>query len=154
MKPAVFSQVYIHLVFSPRGREACLREEIQEEIYSYISKTITNKNHKSININGMPDHIHILVGLNQTQAISELVCDIKRSSSLYINEKKLIRTKFQWQEGYGVFSYSRSHLSRIYRYIENQKIHHQKRTFKDEYLESLQKFNIPFENSYLFEFYD
>jgi putative transposase len=154
MKPAVFSQVYIHLVFSPRGREACIREEIQKEIYSYISKIITKKNHKSININGMPDHIHILVGFNQTTTISDLVRDIKRSSSLYINENKLVGTKFQWQEGYGVFSYSRSHLNRIYNYIENQKIHHQKRTFKDEYLESLQKFEIPYDTQYLFEFYD
>ncbi len=154
MKPAVFSQVYIHLVFSPRGRDACIREEIQEEIYSYISKIITNKNHKSININGMPDHIHILVGFNQTTTISDLVRDIKRSSSLYINENKLVGSRFQWQEGYGVFSYSRSHLKRIYHYIENQKIHHQKRSFKDEYIESLRKFEIPYDNRYLFEFFD
>ena len=154
MKPAVFSQVYIHLVFSPRGRKACLREEIQEEIYSYISKIITNKNHKSININGMPDHIHILVGFNQTTAISDLVRDIKRSSSLYINENKLVGSKFQWQEGYGVFSYSRSHLEKIYRYIENQKTHHRKKNFKDEYREFLKKFDVPYDPRYLFEFYD
>ncbi|MCX6248380.1 MAG: IS200/IS605 family transposase [Bacteroidetes bacterium] len=154
MKPSVFSQIYIHLVFSPRKREACLHEEIQKEVYSYISKTITNKNHKSINVNGMPDHIHILVGLNPSMTISDLVRDIKRSSSLYINENKLIATKFQWQEGYGVFSYSRSHLERIYHYIENQKIHHQRRNFKDEYMEFLKKFEIPFDNRFLFEFFD
>ena len=103
MKPAVYSQVYVHLVFSPRGRDACIREEVQKEVYSYISKIITNKNHKSLNINGMSDHIHILVGLNPTVSISDLVKDIKRSSSLYINVRKLVPKKFQWQEGYGVF---------------------------------------------------
>ena len=113
MKPGVYSQIYIHLVFSPRGREACIREEIQKEVYSYISRTITNKQHKSLNVNGMPDHIHILVGLNPAVSISDLVRDIKRSSSLYINSQKLTAKKFQWQEGYGVFSYSRSQLPMI-----------------------------------------
>jgi len=153
MKPAVYSQVYIHLVFSPLGRNAYIREEIQKEIFCYISKTITNKNHKSINVNGMYDHIHILVGLNPSTSISDLVRDIKRSSSLHINANKLVGTKFQWQEGYGVFSYSRSQLPIIYNYIENQKTHHQKRTFKDEYIEFLDKFEIPFDERYLFEFY-
>ena len=154
MKPAVYSQVYIHLVFSPRGRDACIREEIQEEVYSYISKTITNKNHKSLYVNGMPDHIHILVGLNPSVSISDLVRDIKRSSALYINEQKLIGKKFQWQEGYGVFSYSRSHLPIISNYIENQKNHHQKKTFKEEYLEFLEKYEIPFDEQFLFQFYE
>jgi REP element-mobilizing transposase RayT len=153
MKPAVFSQVYIHFVFSPRGREALIREEIQPEVYSYISKIITNKNHKSININGMPDHIHILLGLNPGTSISDLVRDIKRSSSLYINEQKLTPTKFQWQEGYGVFSYSRSHLQRIYAYIENQKIHHMKKTFQNEFIELIEKFEISYDKHFLFEFY-
>jgi putative transposase len=154
MKPAVYSQVYIHLVFSPKGREACIHEEIQEEVYSYISRTITNKSHKSININGMPDHIHILVGLNTSVSISDLVRDIKRSSSLYINEKKLVLKRFHWQEGYGAFSYSRSQLPVIYRYIENQKVHHKKRTFKDEYLEFLERYEIAFDQRFLFDFYD
>jgi REP element-mobilizing transposase RayT len=125
MKPAVYSQIYIQLVFSPRGRMSYLHQEIQAEIYSYISRTITNKKHKSININGMPDHIHILVGLNPSTSISDLVRDIKRSSSLYINEKKLVDAKFQWQEGYGAFSYGKSQLQKIYKYIEDQKTHHQ-----------------------------
>ena len=154
MKPAVYSQIYIHLVFSPRGRDACIREEIQKEVYIYISRIITNKNHKSLNINGMPDHIHILVGLNPSVSISDLVRDIKRSSSRYINEQKLVGKKFQWQEGYGVFSYSRSQLPIISNYIENQKIHHQKRTFKEEYLEFLDKYEVPFDEQFLFQFYE
>ena len=154
MKPAVYSQIYLHLVFTPKGRETCIREEIQSEIYSYISRIITNKKHKSININGMPDHIHILIGLNPLTSITDLVRDIKRSSSLHINEKKLTLKKFQWQEGYGAFSYSRSQLPRIYDYIENQKAHHQKRTFRMEYFEFLEKFEVPYEEKYLFEFYE
>jgi putative transposase len=154
MKPAVYSQVYIQLVFSPYRRASLIIPEIQVEIYSYISGIITNKHHKSININGMPDHIHILVGLNPSSSISDLVRDIKRSSSLYINEKHLIRSKFQWQEGFGVFSYSRSQLPDVYRYIENQKNHHREGTFRDEYLDLLKSFEIPFDNRYLFEFYD
>jgi REP element-mobilizing transposase RayT len=154
MKPAVYSQVYVHLVFSPRGRDACIPEEIQKEVYSYISKIITNKNHKSLNINGMSDHIHILAGLNPSVSISDLVRDIKRSSSLYINVRKLVPKKFQWQEGYGVFSYSRSHLPIISNYIENQKTHHQKRTFKEEYLEFLEKYEVPYEEQFLFQFYE
>jgi len=154
MKPAVYSQIYIHLVFSPKGRNACIREEIQKEVYSYISKTITNKKHKSLNVNGMPDHIHILVGLNPSVSISDLVRDIKRSTSLYINEQNLIGTRFQWQEGYGVFSYSRSQLPMISDYIENQKNHHQKRTFKEEYLEFLRRFEVPYEEPFLFQFYE
>jgi putative transposase len=154
MKPGIYSQMYVHMVFSPKGRNACIREEIQEEVFSYISKTITNKNHKSLNVNGMSDHVHILVGLNPTVSVSDLVRDVKRSSSLYINERKLVAGKFQWQEGYGVFSYSRSHLSMIYEYIENQKEHHRGRNFKEEYLEFLRKFEIPFEEKFLFRFYN
>jgi putative transposase len=154
MKPKVYSQIYVHLVFSPRGRNACIREEIQKEIYSYISKTITNKDHKSLNVNGAPDHIYILVGLNPSVSISDLVRDIKRSTSLYINERKLIGTKFQWQEGYGVFSCSRSQLPVVSNYTNNQKIHHQKRTFRDEYLEFLEKYGIAYEEQFLFQFYE
>jgi len=103
MKPAVYSQIYIHLVFSPKGRDACIHEEIQPEVYSYISKIITNKSHKSININGMPDHIHILTGLNPSFSISDLVRDIKRSSSLYINEKNWLGPNFNGRKGTAYF---------------------------------------------------
>ena len=102
----------------------------------------------------MPDHIHILVGLNPASSISDLVRDVKRSSALYINEQKLRSHKFQWQEGYGVFSYSRSQLPGIYRYIENQKAHHARKTFRKEYLEFLEKYEIEFDRRYLFDFYD
>ena len=154
MKASNFILKFIFtLVFSPKGRESCICEEIQNQVYSYISKTITNKHHKSINVNGMPDHIHILIGLNTSESISDLVRDIKRSSSLYINNQKLVGRKFHWQEGYGAFSYSKSQLQVVYNYIQNQKTHHMKRTFKEEYLEFLEKYQIEFEDKFLFDFY-
>jgi putative transposase len=109
MKPGVFSQVYVQLVFSPKSKETLFRSRCQrEEVWKYISGVVTNKNHKSIIINGTKDHVHIFLGLNPAMAISSLVADIKRSSSIFINEKKWFPGKFNWQEGYGVFSYSRS----------------------------------------------
>jgi len=154
MKPGVFSQLYIHLVFSPKNRDALLNQQIENTLFPYIGQLITNKGHKSININGMPDHIHILLGLNPKQAISDLTADIKRSSSLYINDQKMLRGNFNWQDGYGAFSYSRSHLNNIYEYIRNQKDHHKKQTFKEEYMEMLKKFDIEFKEEYLFEFFE
>ena len=154
MKPGVFSQVYLHFVFSPKGREACLRDEIQEEVFRYISRTLSNKKQKPLKINGMADHIHILVGLNTIVHLPDLVRDIKRSSSLYINERKLVPKKFQWQEGYGVFSYGRSQIPMISNYIANQKHHHRKRNFRNEYIEFLERFEISYDPQYLFEFYD
>ena len=153
MKPGAFTQLYIQLVFSPYKRENIIRNNIKEELYKYINSTIKNLNHKPIIINGMPDHIHILIGLNPTQSISDLVRDIKRSSALFINEKKWFKGKFNWQEGYGGFSYGRSQLDEIYKYIENQEMHHKKYNFKDEYIGLLKKFEIKFSEQYLFNFY-
>lgn len=154
MKPNVYSQVYLHLVFSPKFRKALIKEDIQPAVYSYISGAISNKGFKSINVNGMSDHVHILVGLNPQVAVTDLVRDIKRSSSLYINENKLTSVKFQWQEGYGLFSYSRSHLGNIFNYIQNQKKHHAKSTFRKEYTGMLEKFEVDFDEKYLFEFFE
>lgn len=131
-----------------------MQEEIQPEVFSYISGTITNKGNKSIIVNGMPDHVHIFIGANTAMAVNDLVRDIKRSSSLFINEKKLIKGKFAWQEGFGVFSYSRSHVDRVYHYILNQKRHHIKKTFRMEYLEFLKKYSVDFDERFLFEFFD
>ncbi len=108
MKPGVFTQLYIQLVFAAKYRDRLLREEIRPEVFSYISGIITNRKHKSIIINGMSDHIHILIGLNPADTISDLVGTIKKSSSTFINEKEWFRGKFHWQDGYGAFSYGRS----------------------------------------------
>ena len=154
MKPGVFTQLYVHLVFSPKYRDRLLRKEIRPEIFRYISGIITHRKHKSIIINGMSDHIHILVGLNPNDKISDLVGTIKRSSSIFINSRGWFRGKFQWQDGYGAFSYGKSQLNRIYNYIKNQESHHKKHNFREEYTELLKRFGIKYSEKYLFEFFD
>jgi REP element-mobilizing transposase RayT len=154
MKPGAYSQLYIHIVFSPKYREALINSQIENLLYPHIGQLLKNKGHKPININGMRDHLHILIGLNPKQAISDLIADIKRSSSLFINDKKIMCGNFAWQDGYGVFSYGRSQLNSIYEYIQDQKNHHQKKTFKEEYMDMLKKFDVDFKEEYLFEFFD
>ena len=154
MKPGVFTQLYTHLVFAVKYRERLLKKEIRADIFSYISGIITNRKHKSIIINGVSDHIHILIGLNPNDKISDLVATIKRSSSTHINQQNLFRDKFHWQDGYGAFSYSRSQLENIYRYIENQETHHREKSFRQEYINLLERFKIEYDEKYLFEFFD
>ncbi len=154
MKPGTFTQLYVHLVFAPKYRERLLIKQIRPEVFSYISGIITNRKHKSIIINGMEDHMHILLGLNPDDKISDLVASLKRESSSFINSKNWFRGKFHWQDGYGAFSYGRSQLDKIYKYIMNQELHHKKRTFREEYLELLKKFEIKFDEKYLFEFFE
>ena len=154
MKPGVFTQLYIHIVFSPKYREKLLITEIRSRVFSYISGIITNRGHKSLMVNGMPDHVHILIGENPNDKLSDLVGSIKKDSSSFINDNNLLRGTFHWQDGYGAFSYSRSQLDSVYNYIANQELHHKKRTFKEEYIELLKKFNIDYQEKYLFEFFD
>ncbi len=154
MKPGVFIQLYVHLVFAVKYRERLLRKEIQPEIFSYISGIITNRKHKSIIINGMSDHLHILIGLNPNDKISDLVGTIKKSSSAFINEKKWFRGKFHWQDGYGAFSYGKSQINDVYNYIKNQELHHKKCTFREEYIEFLKQFEIAYDDNYLFDFFE
>ncbi len=154
MKPGVFTQIFIHLVFTPKYRERLLIKEIQNEVFSYISGIITNRGHKSIIINGMPDHIHILYGANPDDKISDLVACIKRESSSFINSNNWLKEKFRWQDGYGAFSYGKSQVDTIYNYILKQEIHHKKNTFRMEYIEFLKKYEIVYNEKYLFEFFD
>jgi len=152
MKPGVFTQLYIQLVFAVKYREYLLHQGIKKDICKYMSGILTGMKHKSIIINGMPDHIHVLFGLNPSVSISDTVHALKRNSSLYINERKLFRGKFSWQEGYGAFSYSKSQMDDVYQYIKNQQIHHTKTSFKDEYIDLLDEFDIPFDQRFLFNF--
>jgi REP element-mobilizing transposase RayT len=152
--PGTFSQVYIQVVFAVKHRENLIAKEWKEELYKYISGIITAKGQKSIIVNGVADHVHLFIGLRPAMAISDLVRDIKNNSSNFINDKKFVKGKFKWQEGYGVFSYSHSHISRVYNYILNQETHHKKKSFKEEYLELLEKFEIEFKDEYLFEWID
>jgi putative transposase len=154
MKPGVFTQLYVHLVFAVKYRERLLTKEMRDELFRYIIGIVTNRKHKVIIINGMADHIHILIGLNPNDKISDLIACIKRESSSFINDKKWFRGKFHWQDGYGAFSYGRSQLNDIYKYIANQEQHHKRRTFREEYIELLKRFEIKFEEKYLFDFFE
>ena len=154
MKPGVFTQLYIQLVFSPKYRDRLLTKEIRAEVFRYMSRILTNRKNKSIIINGMSDHVHVLFGANPNDSISDLVACLKKDSSSFINEKGWFRGKFHWQDGYGAFSYGRSQLDKIYNYILNQEKHHSKRTFKEEYTALLKKFEVEYEEKYLFEFFN
>jgi putative transposase len=152
--PGTFSQIYIQVVFAVKGRENLIASSWKNELHQYIAGTIKGKGQKPIIVNGMPDHIHAFIGLKPVMSISDLVRDIKNNASNFVNEHKYVRGKFAWQEGYGVFSYSHSHIGNVYDYILNQEAHHQKITFKQEYLDFMKKFDVPFEEKYLFEWYD
>ncbi|MEP6805364.1 MAG: IS200/IS605 family transposase [Flavobacterium sp.] len=146
-----YSQLYIHIVFAVKGRQNLISANYKDEIYKFITGIITNKQQKLIAINGMPDHVHILIGLKPDKSISDLVRDIKANSSKFINDKKWINGKFEWQTGFGAFSYSHSQLTNVINYIHNQEEHHKTKTFKEEYIEFLKLFNVDFKNEYLFE---
>ena len=152
MKPGTFTQLYIQLVFAVKNRDALLQPEIRPRVFEYLSGIVTKTGHKAIIVNGVSDHIHIFLGLNPNISISDTVHDLKRSSSLFINQTKLCKSRFNWQEGYGAFSYSRTHIKNVFRYIQNQENHHLKCTFREEYLEFLKKFGIEYDERYLFDF--
>ena len=154
MKPGTYTQLYTQLVFAPKNRNAVLTKEIRDTIFKYIGGIITAMDHKSYIVNGAADHVHIFYGQNPTISISDTVHEIKRVSSLFINKEKLCPGRFAWQEGYGAFSYSRSHRERVWNYLMNQEKHHQKQNFKNEYLQLLKSFDIPFDEKYLFQFWD
>jgi REP element-mobilizing transposase RayT len=148
-----YSQIYIQYVFAVKGRQNLLQKPWREEVFKYISGIIKGKNQKPIIVNGVSDHVHVLVGLKPAMPIPDLIRDIKNNSSNFINENRWVEGKFSWQEGYGVFSYSHSQIDSVYQYIANQEAHHRKKTFKDEYIDFLKKFEIDYEEKYLFETY-
>ena len=146
-----YTQIHIQAVFTVQNRECIISNSWKEELYKYISGIVQNNNHKLLSINGMPDHFHILFGLRPSQSLSELMQDIKGNSSKWINERKFIRGKFSWQEGYGAFSYSKSEVPTVINYINTQILHHKKKTFSEEYLEMLNDFEVEFDDKYVFE---
>ena len=147
-----YSQIYIQTVFAVDGRLSLFRPEFKEALYKYITGIVRNSKKKLIAIKGMSDHVHILIGLKPAMALADLVRDIKSDSSNFINKKKWVCGRFSWQEGYGAFSYGHSQLDTIIGYIRNQEQHHRRRTFKDEYLAWLKKFEVLFEEKYVFKF--
>ncbi len=146
-----YSQIHLHIIFAVKYRQSIIHNSWKDELYCYISGIVQHNKHKMIAINGMSDHIHLLIGMRPTQSISELLQDIKGSSSKWINEKKFIKSRFEWQEGYGVFSYGKSQIKNVITYIENQEEHHKKKTFREEYLEFLKIFEIDFDEKYIFK---
>jgi REP-associated tyrosine transposase len=146
-----YSQLLIQVIFAVKGRQSLIYPDWKDELFKYITGIVTNKNQKMLCINGVSDHIHILLGLKPDMAISDLVRDIKNNSTNFINDKKFVRIKFNWQAGFGAFSYSNSQMDRVVKYIMNQEKHHHKKTFKEEYLEFLEMFNVEYDERYLFE---
>jgi len=146
-----YTQIYIQVVFAVKGRQSLIRKEFKDELYKYIAGIIRKQNQKLLAINGMSDHVHIFFGMEPDIRLSDLVRDIKANSSKFINDKKSVRGKFNWQVGYGAFSYSQSQKDSVIKYIMNQEKHHAKRTFKEEYLELLRRFEINYNEKYLFE---
>ncbi|MFN3756046.1 MAG: IS200/IS605 family transposase [Flavobacterium sp.] len=149
-----FSQIYIQYVFAVKGRQNLLKKPWRDEVFKYMAGIIKGKNQKPIIVNGVEDHVHVFVGLKPTMCISDLVRDIKNNTSNYINDQKFIKTKFEWQEGYGAFSYAHSQINNVYNYIAKQEQHHKKKSFKEEYLDFLQKFDVEYDEKYLFEWYE
>jgi len=147
-----FSQIYIQTVFAVSNRESLIKPNFKEELYKYITGIVKNQGQKLISINGIPDHVHILIGLKPAMALADLVKEMKADSSNFINKRRLVHGRFSWQEGYGAFSYGHSQLDTIISYIQNQEKHHSRRSFKDEYLMLLRKFDIGFEEKYIFKF--
>ncbi len=149
-----FSQIYLQFVFAVKGRQSIIRKPYKEELHKYMTGLVQNRKSKMLAVHCMPDHTHLFVGIKPTVLISDFVKEIKVESNEFIKDKKWVKGRFGWQEGYGVFSYSHSHIGNVIRYIQNQEIHHSKKSFKDEYHELLKKFEIPFEEKYLFQFDD
>jgi putative transposase len=153
MKPKAYTNCYCHLVFAVKYRESILNDNLQTMVFSYMSGIINGMKQKPIIIKGAPDHVHILYGMNPDISISKTVYELKRSSSLWINNQKILGFKFSWQEGYAAFTLNKAGIANLYKYIENQKAHHQKDSFRAEYLEILRNDEMEYHPEFLFEFF-
>jgi putative transposase len=149
-----YTQLYIHLVFSPKNRQALIKKSWKDDLEKYITGIVQTNGHKLLAIGAMPDHIHIFIGYNVNQLIPTLVENIKTSSNQWVKDNNFSKYKFEWQKGYGAFSHSRAQLDTVVKYILNQEEHHKKKKFKEEYLEILRKNEIEFKDEYIFEFFD
>lgn len=149
--PNTYTQIHIHAVFAVQNRNSLISEDWETRLYQYITGIIQNHGHKLLIINGMPDHIHLLIGMRPTQSLSDLMRDVKGDSSRWINDNKFVLGKFSWQEGYGAFSHSKSQIPDVVNYIQMQKIQHKKLKFIEEYTQLLTNFEIDFNEEYLFK---
>jgi putative transposase len=146
-----YTQVHLHLIFAVQNRRSLINEGWKTRLYEYITGIVQENTHKMLIINGMPDHLHLAIGMRPIQSISDLMQDIKGSSSAWINKNKLIKGKFEWQEGYGAFSYNKSLLPKLIDYIKNQEEHHKKKSFIQEYKEFLDLFEVEYDERYIFK---
>lgn len=146
-----YSQIYIQIVFAVEGRQNLIDPSHNDELQKYITGIVTKQRHKLIAINNVPNHVHLLLGQRPDAALSDLVNDIKSGSTNFINRQRWVKGRFNWQEGFGAFSYSRSQLDTVIRYVQNQQKHHQRFSFRDEYLKLLEKFEVPYDGRYVFK---
>ena len=146
-----YTQIYIHGVFAVEGRQNLIDPIHNDELQKYMTGIVKAQRQKLIAINNMPDHVHMLIGQRPDSDLSELVGDIKSGSTNFINRERWVRGRFNWQEGFGAFSYSHSQLSTVIRYIQNQQRHHCKRSFHDEYVRLLDRFDVPYDERYIFK---
>jgi putative transposase len=146
-----YTQIHLQCVFAVKSRDAIISNEWRERLHKYIIAIVNNNGHKLLAINSMPDHLHLFFGMRPNQSLSDLMRLVKGDSSEWINNQKLVRSTFRWQEGYGSFSYSKSHVKAVISYILNQEKHHHKKTFLEEYKEMLEKFEIEFDERYIFK---
>ncbi len=144
-----YTQIHIQAVFAVQNRQSLIKNEWKDELYKYITGIFQNYGHKMLQINGMSDHIHILIGMRPTQSLSDLMKVVKQDSSKWINQKSFLNEKFSWQAGYGAFSYSKSDVPNVINYIKNQETHHKSKTFTEEYLQLLKDFEIEFDDRYI-----
>lgn len=152
--PNTYSQITIHSVFAVKYRDNFITKDWRDELHQYIAGIITKKGAKSLAVGGWKDHVHILFGLPVTNSIADFMSSIKANSSKWVNENEFVKGKFNWQDGYGAFSYAKSQRDVVIKYIINQEAHHQVKTFKQEYLKMLKDFEVDYQDRYLFEFYD
>jgi len=149
-----FTQIYVHYIWAVKGRRNFLIQKQNDELQKYITGLVQNRECKMLAINSMPDHVHMFIGQHPSYSIAKIAQEIKAVSSKFINEKNWYRYQFNWQSGYGAFTYSHSQIDNVVKYIMNQQQHHKKVTFREEYIEFLEKFAIEYNEEYLFEFYD
>jgi putative transposase len=149
-----YTQIYIHIVYAVQGRQSLIPKDRKEELFKYITGIVKHRDQKLIAVNGMSDHVHIFIGMKPTVTLSNLVRDIKAGSSGFINKKKWLRGKFNWQDGFGAFSHSSSEIDHIVWYIQSQEEHHRKTTFREEYTTLLKKFAVEYNEKYLFQWID
>ncbi len=154
MKPNNYTQLYIQLVFAVKYRDAALQRNTRSRVFEYLSGVLTDMKHKTIIVNGFADHVHVFYGMNPNVSVSNTIYELKRGSSLFINQNRLCLGNFSWQDGYGGFSYSRSDIEAVYEYIKNQEIHHKKKSFREEYLELLKTLEVNYDMKFLFDFFE